>query len=217
MGSRGRSGPHLPSGEPGPGESCQPVALGGSARVQTRPRTLILEPAPPEAPSRPTRPLTCPTSPCQPGGEGKQRGREDRGPARAGERLVATQQVFHPRDRVGVQGPELVTEGGVGDRGDRGQSITCAGCEFGDEADLVNPGSTSCYREVIFVMTDPGPVPLSWLKTPRCIPRKPALCPTATRPSLVWWLHPKASQSPPSEGEGVWRPVRETRRGIWGR
>lgn len=108
MGSRGRSGPHLPGGELGPGESCQPVALGGSARVQTRPRTLIPEPAPPEAPSRPSRPLNRPTSPHQQGGEGKQRGREDRGPARAGERLVATQQVFHPRDRVGVQGPELV-------------------------------------------------------------------------------------------------------------
>ena len=110
MGSRGRSGPHLPGGELGPGESCQPVALGGSARVQTRPRTLILEPAPPEAPSRPARPFTRPTSPRQPGGEGKQRGREDRGPARARERLVATQQVFCPRDRGGVKGPELVTE-----------------------------------------------------------------------------------------------------------
>lgn len=108
VGSRGRSGPHLPGGEPGPGESCQPMALGGSARVQTRPRTLIPEPAPPEAPSRPSHPLNRPTSPHQQGGEGKQRGREDRGPARAGERLVATQQVFHPRDRVGVQGPELV-------------------------------------------------------------------------------------------------------------
>ena len=34
-------------------ESCQSAAHRGSARVQTRPKTLTPEPAPPEAPSRP--------------------------------------------------------------------------------------------------------------------------------------------------------------------
>ena len=36
---------------------------------------------------------------------------------------MVTQHVSRPRDRVGVQGPELVTEGGVGDEGSLSRAL----------------------------------------------------------------------------------------------
>ena len=130
---------------------------------------------------------------------------------------MVTQHVSRSRDRVGVQGPKLVTEGGVGDEGSLSRALAVSLEMRPTWSVLVPP----LVIEVIFVMINPDPIPLSLLKTPPCIPRKPrrkpALCTIVTRPSLVWFLHPKASQSPTSEGEGVGRPVREACRGLWGR
>ena len=104
---------------------------------------------------------------------------------------MVTQHVSRPRDRVGVQGPKLVTEGGVGDEGSRSR-VLAVSLEMRPTWSVLVP---PLVIEVIFVMINPDPIPLSLLKAPPCIPRKPR-----RKPALYYghtalpWLVP-SSQS----------------------
>ena len=104
---------------------------------------------------------------------------------------MVTQHVSRPRDRVGSRALSWSQKVGWVTRA---AYHSRAGCEFGDEAELVNPGPTSCYREVIFVIINPDPILFPCLKP---LPVFPGSLEEKSRHSVLW------PQGPPPSGSFI--------------